>query len=174
MKFYLSGGMEYKKDLGMSWRQWLTQELEQLDHKAIDPVKLEVPDEDGTPVQHKLTELKLQGNLTEVRRIVRNNLFRRDMYGIQLADAFLVFYDESVQKGAGTLSECWEAFREGKPIYIVTEFPLEKVPTWLIGESAKLFYNFEEFLAYVKDENGVILDMMNAKKIRDEVLGGLY
>ena len=28
MKFYLSGGMEYKKNFGMVWREWLTLELE--------------------------------------------------------------------------------------------------------------------------------------------------
>ena len=174
MKFYLSGGMEYKKKFGMGWREWITKELEKSDHKPVDPVKLESPDEHGNPIQKRLTQLKLEGNLTEVRKLVRDNLFPKDMYGIQLADAMVVFYDESVQRGAGTLSEAWEAFREGKPLYIVTEFPLEKVPTWLIGESTQLFQNFEDFLAYVADENNVIMDMLNAKKMASEVLGDIY
>lgn len=174
MKFYLSGGMEYKKDLGMTWREWLTKELEKVDHKPVDPVKLESPDEEGNPIQPRLTRLKLEGNLKEVRKLVRNNLFPKDMYGIQLADAMVVYYDESVQKGAGTLAEAWEAFREGKPMYIISELPLEKIPTWLIGESIELFHNFEDFLAYVADDNNLIMDMLSAKKAASEALGDIY
>ncbi len=174
MKFYLSGGMEYKKDLGMTWREWLTEKLEEHDHKPVDPVKLESPDESGNPIQRRLTQLKLEGNLTEVRKLVRNNLFPKDMYGIQLADAMVVFYDESAQRGAGTLAEAWECFREGKPMYIITEFPLEKVPTWLIGESSELFHNFPDFLEYVADENNLIMDMLGAKRAASEALGDIY
>lgn len=174
MKFYLSGGMEYKKNFGMVWREWLTVELEKHGHTPVDPVKLEAPDPDGQPIQKQLTEMKLAGDLDGVRRIVRNNLFPKDMYGIQLADAMVVFYDVSVQHGAGTLAEAWECFREGKPLYIVTEFPLEKVPTWLIGESVQLFFSFEDFLEYVSDENNLIMDKLSARKAASEVLGDIY
>jgi hypothetical protein len=174
MKFYLSGGMEYKKNFGMVWREWLTIELEKHNHTPVDPVKLESPDVNGNPIQKNLTKFKLEGNLAEVRKIVRENLFPKDMYGIQLADAMVVFYDTSVQHGAGTLAEAWECFREGKPLYLVTEFPLEKVPTWLIGESTQLFFSFEDFLAYVSDENNLIMDKLNAKKAASTALGDIY
>lgn len=178
MKFYLSGGMEYKKNLGTAWRDWLSQRLQELHHDAINPVKLEVAEEEedfgGVPVQTRLTELKAEGKLSEVRKLVRKTLFRKDMFAIQLSDAIVVYYDESVQKGAGTLSEAWEAFREGRPVYLVTDFPMEKVPTWLIGETTAIFKDFEEFLEYVKDHSYVIRDQMHAQKVRDEVLGGLY
>ena len=176
MKFYLSGGMEYKKNLGMGWREWLTQELEKLHHDAINPVKLEICEEekDGLPVQAQLTEMKLEGKLDEVRRLVRKVLFRKDMFAIQLADALIVLYDESVQKGAGTISECWEAFREGVPVYLVTEYAVTDVPTWLIGETTKIFSDFEGLLEYVGEHSYVIRDQMLAQQISDEVLGGLY
>ncbi len=176
MKFYLSGGMEYKKNLGMAWRDWITEELEKVRHDAINPVKLEIcEEEDGdVPIQVRLTRLKNEGKLDEVRKVVRRTIFRKDMFGIQLADALIVYYDESVQKGAGTLSEVWEAFREGRPIYLVTDFPLDKIPTWLIGETTALFEDFEELLAYVSDHSYIIRDQMRAQKARDEVLGGIY
>lgn len=176
MKFYLSGGMEFKKKLGMGWREWITTELEKRHHDAINPVKLEMSEEEeeDVPIQVQLTELKLAGKLDDVRKLVRKCLFRKDMFAIQMADAIIVFYDESVQRGAGTLSEAWEAFREGVPIYLVTEFPLEKVPTWLIGESTRMFADFDEFLEYVSEHSHVIRDQMHAKKARDEVLGGIY
>jgi hypothetical protein len=174
MKFYLSGGMEYKKNLGTGWREWITERLQELDHDGVDPVKLESPDENGDPIQDRLTEMKLAGQLDEVRRIVRRSLFRKDMFAIQLSDAIVILYDESVQRGAGTLSEGWESFREGRPIYIVTDFPLDKIPTWLIGESTEIFEDFEDFLNYVADHNSVVEDIVKAKEARDEVLAGVY
>ena len=176
MKFYLSGGMEYKKNLGMAWREWVTLELEKRHHDAINPVKLEICEEekDGIPVQLQLTQLKKEGKLDECRSLVRKVLFRKDMFAIQLADAVVVYYDESVQKGAGTISECWEAFREGVPVYLVTDFPVDEIPTWLIGETTKIFTDFDELLEYVSEHSYVIRDQMLAQKISDDVLGGLY
>jgi len=174
MKFYLSGGMEYKKDLGIGWRDWLTKELEERRHEAVDPVKLELPDEHGKPLQARLTVLKIAGKLDEVRDLCRRSFFRKDIFGIQLAEALVVYYDGAVQKGAGTLSEVWEAFREGKPIYLITDFKVEEIPVWLIAETTAIFSDFELFLGYVDNHSNVIRDMMNAKKVADEVLGGIY
>jgi nucleoside 2-deoxyribosyltransferase len=178
MKFYLSGGMEYKKNLGANWREWITEELEKHRHDAINPVKLEIAeeetDENAPPIQVQLTNLKLEGKMDEVRRLVRKVLFRKDMYAIQESDAIIVLYDESTRRGAGTLSEAWEAFREGRPVYLVTEFDMEEVPTWLIGETTKIFDDFEDLLEYVADHSHVIRDKMNAGQIAHDVLGGLY
>lgn len=179
MKFYLSGGMEYKKNLGKKWRDWLTEQLEELRHDAINPVKLENAEdtedrEKGFPLQTKLSNLKAEGKLNEVRKIVRDSLFRKDMFAIQLADACVVLYDESAQKGAGTLSEAWEAFREGVPVYLVTDFDIMDVPTWLIGETTQIFADFDELLEYVKDHSFIIRDQMNAKHLAAECLDSIY
>ena len=96
------------------------------------------------------------------------------MYAIQESDAIVVLYDESTRRGAGTLSEAWEAFREGRPVYLVTEFDMENVPTWLIGETTQIFSTMEDFLEYVSDHSHVIRDKMHAGQIAHDVLGGLY
>ncbi|KKM68243.1 hypothetical protein LCGC14_1462740, partial [marine sediment metagenome] len=78
--------MEYKKDLGKEWREWLTEKLEGLRHDAINPVRLEVLEEEGDePVQIRLTQMKLDADLAGVRKTVREFLFRKDMFAIQLA-----------------------------------------------------------------------------------------
>ncbi len=177
MKFYLSGGMEYKKNLGANWREWITEELEKRRHDAINPVKLEMAEEElehDIPIQVRLTELKNDGKLEEVRRLVRKVLFRKDMFGIQLSDAMILLYDESTRRGAGTLSEAWEAFREGRPVYLVTEFDMSEVPTWLIGETTKIFSDMDDLLEYVGDHSHVIRDQMQAQQVAKDVLGGLY
>lgn len=171
--FYLSGGMEYKTNLGAKWRTWLTSELEKLGQGVVDPVALE-SDRSAQPMsQEDLSAWKENGQFDDVRYAVRKYLFRRDIQGLHTADAMVLFYDESVQKGAGTLSEAWEAFREGKPVYLVTEFPFSKIPTWLIGETTAIFASFELLLEYVKNENRVVLDIQNAEKISSEVLAGI-
>ena len=172
--FYMSGGMEYKKDLGSGWRTWLTKELNSMGYMAIDPIKIELPDDDGSPMQDRLTSLKMEGRLREVRKLVRSSLFRKDMLGIQLSDAIVVLYDKSVQRGAGTLSESWESFREGRPVYLVTEFPLETLPTWLIGETTEIFTDFNQFLKHVADHSNVMKDMLDAEKMRQEFISGIY
>jgi hypothetical protein len=169
--------MEYKKNLGANWREWITEELEKRRHDAINPVKLEMAEEElehDVPIQVRLTALKNEGKLEEVRRLVRKVLFRKDMFGIQLSDAMIVLYDESTRRGAGTLSEAWEAFREGRPVYLVTEFDMSEVPTWLIGETTKIFNDMEDLLEYVGDHSHVIRDQMQAQQVANDVLGGLY
>jgi hypothetical protein len=173
LSLYLSGGMEFKKDLGAPWREWLSGELEKINYSSVDPVKLEAPKK-GLPLQCELTKMKMEGELDKVRTTVRETLFRKDMFGIQLSDGIIVLYDESSRRGAGTLSEAWESFREGRPVYVVTEFPPEDIPAWLIGETTEIFGSFEELLMYLKDHDTVIQDIENAQKARDAVLYGIY
>ncbi len=175
MNFYLSGGMEFKTNYGKNWRDWITSELKTRHHDTIDPTKLEkVGERDDAPTQHALGIMKQEGKLDEIRDTVRRVLFRKDMFGIQQSDAMILFYDESVQRGAGTLAEAWESFREGRPIYLVTEFSLADIPTWLIGETTAIFPNFDELLEYIGEHSYMVRDQMEAEKIRDEVLGGVY
>lgn len=171
--FYLSGGMEYKTNLGSKWRDWLTRGLHELGHTVVDPVKMEMS-ESGQPFQHMLTAWKEAGELGRVREVTRQSLFVRDIRGLYQSDAMVLFYDESVQRGAGSLSESWEAFRVGKPVYLVTEFPITKVPTWLIGETTEIFPSFELFLEYVTNHNRVVCDMSAAQKSCDTMLAEVH
>ena len=174
MIFYLSGGMEFKKNLGIGWREWITGELASLSHGVVNPIKLESTCDTREPLQERLTKLKLENKLEELRNLARHSLFRKDIYGIQISDAIVVYYDEAVQKGAGTISEAWESFREGRPVYLVTDFSLKNLPTWLIAETTEVFKDFESFLFYVSSHNRVSSDVVKARKIRDEILGGIY
>ena len=134
MRFYLSGGMEYQAGLGKGWRDEITVRLEEIGHSALDPVKEELGDTEAAAFDWPMQKLK--DDLDEYRHMVRLKMFRKDMLAIQKSDALILLYDESVRRGAGTLAEAWEAFREGKPTYVVTPFERKEVPGWLIGESA--------------------------------------
>jgi hypothetical protein len=174
MRFYLSGGMEFKSNHGKDWREWITEELSKLNHSVADPVKLEVVEENGEPVQILLNQMKKEGKVEELRHKTRHSIFYKDMLAIQQSNAFILLYDVSVQRGAGSLSETWEAFREGRPIYVISALPLADVPTWLIAESTQLFFGFEEFLNYIQAPGNIELDIVVAEKEAAEVLGGVY
>ena len=172
MRFYLSGGMEYKKGLGKSWRVNLTEKLTEMGHQVFDPVVEELGDTEAREFDWK--ERKLASNLDEYRHMVRKKMFRKDIRGIQLSHAVILLYDESVQRGAGSLAEAWEAFREARPLYIITNFKREEVPGWLIGESTAIFRSPSEVLDYLKDKDQVKRDIKEARKARDTYLGEIY
>ncbi|KKN64857.1 hypothetical protein LCGC14_0487770 [marine sediment metagenome] len=174
---YLSGGMEFKKKLGSGWRDWITKRLAEQNISCLDPVKLEPEAPGNVPLQTLLSDLKktpTEGNMKIIRDTARNSFFRKDVHAIQLSDAIIVLYDRSAQLGAGTLSEAWEAFREGRPVYLMSDFPLESIPVWLVGETSEIFYSFEDLLEYTKDPNNILRDIKEAQKVRDTVIGDLY
>jgi len=172
MKFYLSGGMEYKENLGKGWRDVITRELAKVGHEAIDPVKIEEQSETATT--YNWSEEKKASDLGSYKSMVRKYMFRKDMQAIQECDAVILNYDLSVQKGAGSLAEAWEAFREGRPVYVFTDFPIKQVPGWLIGESTEIFRTREEVVKYVSAPGKVREDVWHAQLVRDLCLEGVY
>ena len=50
---------------------------------------------------------------------------------------------------------------------------MEEIPTWLIGETTKIFFDFNSLLEYLSDTEALNLDKIETLKIRDKVLGGL-
>lgn len=172
MLFYLSGGMEHAENLGKGWRDIITRELEEVGHEALDPVKIE--EQSQAAMSFDWVAAKKDTDLAPYKAMVRQCMFRKDMLAIQEADAVILNYDVSVQKGAGTLAEAWEAFREGRPVYLFTEFPLEQVPGWLIAETTEVFKTRKEVVEYVSDPGRVFTDIVQAKLIRDVCLKGVY
>lgn len=171
-KFYLSGGMEFKKGLGKGWRENITEKLQEMGHSVFDPVVEELGDTEAREFGWK--EQKLAPDLTIYRDMVRRKMFRKDIRGIQLSHAAILLYDESVQRGAGSLAEAWEVFREGRPLYIITQFKREDVPGWLIGESTAIFRSPQELIDYLNTSGRIQQDIKEAKKIRDYYLGEIY
>lgn len=169
MRLYLSGGMEAKADLGGGWRKDFTEQVEPLGYTTFDPVVVEQGDAEAR--DFCWVSEKTKPDLSVYREMVRRKMFIKDMEGLQHCDAVVLLYDESVRLGAGTLAEAWEAFREGKPLYVLTEYPQAQVPGWLIGESTALFSSFSELLNYLANPEQVKRDIKEAEMIRDHYLG---
>ena len=172
---YLAGGMEFKENLGSSWREYVEEGLEKLNYNSFNPINLEGHAcENGEPLQDKVSKLKRRGRLPELRGLVRENFFRKDMEAIKKSDFVILYYDDSVRKGAGSLAEAWETFREGKPLYVMSDIPLKEIPSWLIGESTQIFFTFPKLFSYLDNRQEVLKDMKEAKVTTNLFLSDIY
>lgn len=149
---YLSGGMEHSSDGGAGWREETSAVLRAKEYYPIDIAEL-----DRQYNQHHGSEVYAdfgQGEEGLLRRKanIRKHFVQTD---IQLiindSDALIVYYDESVRKGAGTIAECQMAFMHDLPIFIVSDWEdwTTELPGWLHAISTKVFTSFNDLYAYL-------------------------
>jgi hypothetical protein len=63
-----------------------------------------------------------------------------------------VLYDESVRKGAGTISECQHAFNRDIPIFLINTYgDINEVPGWLQALTTRIFNSFDKLYSYLSD-----------------------
>lgn len=145
---YLSGGMQHAVDIGAGWRQELSQELRALNFKPIDIAWLDK--------EYSNRYGELYRGLDEEDLLRKANLrYHYVVTDIELirqnSDALIVLYDESVRRGAGTISEIHDAYMQGKPIFIINGFEkFSDVPGWMQAESTKIFPSMKGLLEYFK------------------------
>jgi hypothetical protein len=140
---YLSGGMEFAENYGADWRaeisSWLSHEL---GHSSFNPVK----------ASEKFLATKYPGvdfRLTKREDFVKHREIARQIVALDCqeiileSDYIICYYDESAQRGAGTKGELTVAAIFGKPVYLVIEMELEKIPSWVLGCANEIFNNFD-------------------------------
>lgn len=150
---YLSGGIQYSADGGIGWRETTASFLNSIGYHAIDISALG---------KKYVSE---HGNINDVygsdafsnellrKAYIREHFVRTDVkLLIQFTDVVVMYYDESVRRGAGTISECMLAYEHNIPLYIISGFPnwKKEIPGWLYGISTKIFSSFDEFNSYFR------------------------
>ncbi len=132
MKVYLSGGMEYADGEGVNWRRDMQKWIEaQLKHTVFNPnneserfFNERYPDIDFRKLKFEDTQ-----RYTEIIR----HLVEIDCNEIaQRSDYVICYWDEGAAKGAGTKGELTMAKYFGKPVYLVTSYPLHDIPGWVL------------------------------------------
>lgn len=151
---YLSGGMQFAKNLGAGWRVTASEKLKEMKYFPLDITELDVAynNEFGKPIMPKEGEdpLLYKANM-------RKHFIDTDLKLIrENCDALIVFYDESARRGAGTVSEAQYAFNLNIPIFLVAEYPTmadmhNDISGWLIALSTKHFNNFDDLYAYLEN-----------------------
>jgi hypothetical protein len=149
MRAYLSGGMEYADGEGVAWRSelhdWI---LSNLGHDVFNPnveseklFRTEYPDVD-------FRRLKLS-DPPRYREIARR-LVELDCDEIaRRSDYVICYWDEGAVWGAGTKGELTMAKFFGKPVYLVTSFPLHDIPGWVLGCVTETFPDFSNLRAFL-------------------------
>lgn len=152
MRTYLSGGMEYADGEGAAWRKELQQWIEQhLRHEVFNPnLESEKLFRDRYP-DLDFRKLKLE-DISRYQEIARE-LVELDCGEIaHRSDYVICYWDEGAARGAGTKGELTMAKFFGKPVYLVTRFPLNEIPGWVLGCTTRIFGGFDELKAFLVKE----------------------
>jgi hypothetical protein len=148
LKVYLSGGMEHSKDGGLRWRwkieNWLRENLK---HDVFNPV---IETEKFLSEHHPNINLRgAKKDFLEIFKGIIKNIVERDLKAIAECDYVICYWDESAREGAGTQGEITIAKFLNKPIYLVSNFDFEEIPSWIIGCVDEIFYNFDDLKIFL-------------------------
>lgn len=125
---YLSGGQQFAKDGGASWRSLVSPWLYVAGFDTFNPVF------EGQAILDKygvnFDQLILDDYIGAGRMFIE-----KDLQAIKNSDAVLTLIDESAMRGAGTKSEATIAVDYNIPnFFVLTEgFDARKLPIWLAG-----------------------------------------
>jgi hypothetical protein len=147
---YLSGGMEYASDLGSEWRLVLSDSLKELGYFPLDITSLDK--------EYAAAHGKLYMDFDEEDELLRKANIRKHFVFTDLellkndSDAVILYYDESVRRGAGTISEAQFAFLHDIPVFVVSDWEdwQEEIPGWLHALSTKIFTSFDDCVEYLE------------------------
>lgn len=152
MRAYLSGGMEYADGEGAVWRKELQRWIEQsLGHEVFNP---NVESERMFRTDHPnldFRKLKFE-DISRYQEIVRK-LVNLDCEEIaRRSDYIVCYWDDGAAKGAGTKGELTIAKFFRKPVYLVSNFPLQEIPGWVLGCVTKVFGSFKELKDFLEQQ----------------------
>jgi hypothetical protein len=144
---YLSGGMQFAKDLGAGWRVSVAKWLKELNFNPIDITELDMA---YTASHGELYRSVSDEHLLERKSNIRKHFIDADIKLVRLdTDAIIILYDESVRRGAGTTSEVHEAYMNDIPVYCMNGYgKLDEMPGWMQAETTTIFNDWESMRQY--------------------------
>lgn len=146
---YLSGGMQHAVDLGAGWRKEASLVLQGMGYHPIDITEL---DRKYAELHGNLYFLENKENHLQFKSNIRQHFIHADLeLVIKHSDALIVYYDESVRRGAGTTSEAQVAYNHDIPVFLVSAYEdwVNEVPGWLQGLTTKIFTRFVDLYKYM-------------------------
>jgi hypothetical protein len=149
---YLSGGMEFAENYGADWRIMLSGWLgTNLNHTSFNPVKAseEFLGSSYPGVDFRAAKL---ADFPRHQQIAKKIVALDCREIILRSDYVICYYDESAQRGAGTKGELTVAAIFGKPVYFVIGMKLEKIPSWVLGCTDRIFGDFESLKKFLLEK----------------------
>jgi hypothetical protein len=148
-KIYLSGGMQYAKNLGGGWRTKCSTRLRKMDFLPLDITALDLSYSKEHGELYSVCDTK---DDIQRKSDIRKHFVYSDLELIRTqTDALITYYDRSARMGAGTISECQFAYLHDIPNFIVSSYKdwRNEIPGWLYALSTKLFTSFKELYVYL-------------------------
>lgn len=163
---YLSGGMQFAKDLGADWRIESSKRLKSMQYFPLDITELDVAyaKKFGKPILPDKSHNTSEEDILLYKAQFRRHFIDTDTRLIEdQTDALILYYDESARRGAGTISEAQFAFTKKIPIFLVcTEYESMKdlylnTSAWLVGLTTKIFISWDDLYEYMNSlPHGII------------------
>ncbi len=157
MLAYLCGPIEFAADGGKMWRRKLMPFLsDELGHRVYDPAEDEKKNLTDEEVLH-FREWK-QTDVERFRRVVRK-IIQFDLDLIEnKADYVICHWDDSAGPGGrmsgGTSAELTVAYRQGIPVYLVTQLPIEQISGWMLACADQVFGSIDELKKFLLERYG--------------------
>ena len=155
MLAYLCGPNEFAADGGKMWRRKLTPFLHnELGHRVYDPAedeKKSLTDEEAAHYR-EWKETDVERFRRVVRKIIQFNL---DIIENK-ADYVICCLNGvgAATTSGGTSSELTFAYRQGIPVYLVTDVGVGEVSGWMLACSDRVFPNVEELKKFLLERYG--------------------
>lgn len=176
-KIYLSGGMQFADNLGAGWRIVTSTMLRKHGYVPLDITEL---DKAYTAQYGQLYFKEETGeeNRLRFKSNVRQHFVHADLKLIEEdSDAVIVYYDESVRKGAGTISEAQVTYNLDIPLFLVSAWGdnWNEVPGWLQALTTRMFASFDDLEKYFAELPAGILkrDMYGNHGVKSKYLCSL-
>jgi len=148
LKWYLAGAIGFTKGKQhQTWRDEITEFLEERGHVVFNPLKKEWPSSIGDARAY-FNKLREQRRVHDIRGMVRRYIIPSDLAMVDQSDIILAF----IQKGVticGTYGEVTYGYAHGKAIFVVTKLLGPLLPNWLVGCSSLIFRTFEDFRKFM-------------------------
>lgn len=148
-RVYLSGGMEYAANEGRDWRASLQTWLEE--NLAADVFNPNRESQNFFDRRYPGLDFRALKRADPARfQSIVTELVDLDCKEIALRTEYVIcFWDEGAMRGAGTKGELTMARYFGKPVYMVTTFPPQEIPGWVLGCTRRIFPSFESLQRFL-------------------------
>jgi len=145
LSFYLAGPISWVSDTSyIIWRDDITELLESLGHKAINPLKkYKVAAKEKENVEKMVTEER-----TELaREYLRRRIINPDISLLEQSDGMITYVPSY---SVGTSGEMMWHYLHGKPVYVVTTLPVDQWSGWFVGLSTLIFRSWDELKEFLR------------------------
>lgn len=156
---YLAGGMENRKDGGHKWRSMITPKLNELGFNVYNPCleEEEILEKNNFESSKDIQEISKAYHIEQLKSFGRD-IIKKDLDALRKCDLMIVYYDESVNMGSGTISEMTVAqymnMFEGKKMWVgvIKKVSFASIPTWTIGCIDEWFDTIDSLIQNLKEK----------------------